>query len=106
MLDSRPFHGYAVRRRRAHHRSRSHRPDGNPGGTAQGARHVVITGMNPFRLDLARKMGATLAVDPSETPLAEVQKQLGMEEGFDVGLDQRVWLAFLDVDGTLTSAAK
>lgn len=71
-----------------------------------GARHVVITGMNPFRLDLARKMGAALAVDPSETPLAEVQKQLGMEEGFDVGLDQRVWLAFLDVDRTLTSAAK
>jgi threonine 3-dehydrogenase len=52
-----------------------------------GARHVVITDMNPFRLDLARKMGATLAVNPNETPLAEVQKQLGMTEGFDVGLE-------------------
>jgi threonine 3-dehydrogenase len=52
-----------------------------------GARHVVVTDMNPFRLELARKMGATLAVNPGETPLAEVQKQLGMMEGFDVGLE-------------------
>ncbi len=52
-----------------------------------GARHVVITDLNPFRLELARKMGATLAVNPNETPLAEVQKQLGMVEGFDVGLE-------------------
>ncbi len=52
-----------------------------------GARHVVITDLNPFRLKLARKMGATLAVNPNETPLAEVQKQLGMAEGFDVGLE-------------------
>ena len=52
-----------------------------------GARHIVITDMNPFRLDLARKMGATLAVNPTETPIAEVQKQLGMLEGFDVGLE-------------------
>ncbi|MGA2252056.1 L-threonine 3-dehydrogenase [Terracidiphilus sp.] len=52
-----------------------------------GARHVVITDVNPFRLDLARKMGATLAVNPNETPLAEIQKQLGMTEGFDVGLE-------------------
>jgi threonine 3-dehydrogenase len=52
-----------------------------------GARHVVITDMNPFRLDLARKMGATLAINPNETPLPEIQKQLGMTEGFDVGLE-------------------
>jgi threonine 3-dehydrogenase len=52
-----------------------------------GARHVVITDLNPFRLDLARKMGATLAIDPRETPVAEAQKQLGMQEGFDVGLE-------------------
>jgi threonine 3-dehydrogenase len=52
-----------------------------------GARHVVITDPNPYRLELARKMGATLAVNPMETPLAEVQKQLGMLEGFDVGLE-------------------
>jgi len=43
--------------------------------------------LNPYRLDLARKMGATLAVDPRETPLAEAQKKLGMREGFDVGLE-------------------
>jgi threonine 3-dehydrogenase len=52
-----------------------------------GARHVVITDMNSFRLNLARKMGATLAVDPSDVSLANVQKQLGMQEGFDVGLE-------------------
>ncbi len=52
-----------------------------------GARHVVITDMNPFRLELARRMGATLAVNPQETSLADVQQQLGMAEGFDVGLE-------------------
>jgi threonine 3-dehydrogenase len=52
-----------------------------------GARHIVVTDMNPYRLDLARKMGATLAVNPTETSLGEVQKQLGMAEGFDVGLE-------------------
>jgi threonine 3-dehydrogenase len=43
--------------------------------------------VNPFRLDLARKMGATLAVNPIEISLSEVQRQLGMTEGFDVGLE-------------------
>jgi threonine 3-dehydrogenase len=52
-----------------------------------GARHVVITDLNPFRLDLARKMGATLAINPAEVSLPEVQKKLGMTEGFDVGLE-------------------
>jgi len=52
-----------------------------------GARHVVVTDMNPFRLDLARKMGATVAVNPTETSIEEVQKKLGMQEGFDVGLE-------------------
>ena len=52
-----------------------------------GARHIVITDLNPFRLELARKMGATLAVNPNETPLNEVQRRLGMAEGFDVGLE-------------------
>jgi threonine 3-dehydrogenase len=51
------------------------------------ARHVVITDKNPYRLDLARKMGVTRAVDTAQTPLAEVQKELGMQEGFDVGLE-------------------
>lgn len=52
-----------------------------------GARHVVITDVNPFRLELARKMGATLAVDPRSQSLTDVQKQLDMREGFDVGLE-------------------
>lgn len=52
-----------------------------------GARHVVVTDMNPYRLELARKLGATLAVHAGETSLADVQKQLGMKEGFDVGLE-------------------
>jgi threonine 3-dehydrogenase len=52
-----------------------------------GARHVVITDVNPYRLDLARKMGVTLAVDVRETTIAETQNQLGMLEGFDVGLE-------------------
>jgi threonine 3-dehydrogenase len=52
-----------------------------------GARYVVATDLNPFRLEMARRMGATLAVNPTETSLADVQKQLGMTEGFDVGLE-------------------
>jgi threonine 3-dehydrogenase len=51
------------------------------------ARHVVITDVNPYRLDLARKMGVTRAVNTAETPLARVQQELGMKEGFDVGLE-------------------
>jgi threonine 3-dehydrogenase len=52
-----------------------------------GARHVVVTDLNPHRLDLAKRMGATLAVNARDTSPAEVQKQLGMTEGFDVGLE-------------------
>src|SRR6201984_2320013 len=52
-----------------------------------GARHVVVTDLNPYRLDLARRMGATVAVDPRERNLAEVQSELGMTEGFDIGLE-------------------
>jgi threonine 3-dehydrogenase len=52
-----------------------------------GARYVVTSDLNPYRLDLARKMGATLAVNPTETSIAETQKQLRMQEGFDVGLE-------------------
>jgi threonine 3-dehydrogenase len=52
-----------------------------------GARYVVVTDLNPYRLKLAYYMGATMAVDPRETSLADVQQQLGMKEGFDVGLE-------------------
>ena len=52
-----------------------------------GARHVVVTDLNPYRLELARRMGATLALDPRERDLADVQRELGMTEGFDIGLE-------------------
>src|SRR2546428_3727802 len=52
-----------------------------------GARYVVVTDINPYRLALARRMGATLAIDARKESLAEVQKKLGMKEGFDVGLE-------------------
>ena len=52
-----------------------------------GARFVVITDTNHFRLELARKMGVTLALDIREGSLPNVQKKLGMLEGFDVGLE-------------------
>ena len=52
-----------------------------------GARHVVVSDINPFRLDLARKMGASLAFDPRERDMADIQKELDMREGFDVGLE-------------------
>jgi threonine 3-dehydrogenase len=52
-----------------------------------GARHVVITDVNPRRLELAKKAGIPFTVDTRTTRLAEVQKQLGMREGFDVGLE-------------------
>ena len=52
-----------------------------------GARHVVITDVNPYRLDLARKMGVTVALDVRESSLADAQAKLGMKEGFDVGLE-------------------
>jgi len=52
-----------------------------------GARYVVITDVNEYRLTLARKMGVTEAVNIRECTLPEVQKRLGMTEGFDVGLE-------------------
>jgi threonine 3-dehydrogenase len=52
-----------------------------------GARHVVVSDPNPYRLELARTMGATVAVDPLATELADVRRELGMDEGFDVGLE-------------------
>ncbi|MGH9620104.1 MAG: L-threonine 3-dehydrogenase [Bryobacteraceae bacterium] len=52
-----------------------------------GARFVTVTDLNPYRLELAQKMGADLAADPRETSLAEMQRRLGMQEGFDVALE-------------------
>ncbi|MBV70709.1 MAG: L-threonine 3-dehydrogenase [Myxococcales bacterium] len=52
-----------------------------------GARHVVVTDLNPFRLELARKMGASLAIDPREISPREAMKHVGMVEAYDVGLE-------------------
>lgn len=52
-----------------------------------GARHVVITDVNPYRLELAKKLGATRAVNVAEENLQDVMNDLGMVEGFDVGLE-------------------
>jgi threonine 3-dehydrogenase len=52
-----------------------------------GARHVVITDVNPYRLDLARTIGVSVALDVRESSLEQTQTKLGMKEGFDVGLE-------------------
>ncbi len=52
-----------------------------------GARHVVVTDVNPYRLKLAQKMGATLALDVRREKIEDAQKKLGMKEGFDVGME-------------------
>jgi threonine 3-dehydrogenase len=52
-----------------------------------GARYVVITDVNEYRLDLARKVGVDLALNATQMPIAEAQAKLGMQEGFDVGLE-------------------
>ncbi|MDX4946852.1 MAG: L-threonine 3-dehydrogenase [Pseudomonadota bacterium] len=52
-----------------------------------GARHVVITDVNDYRLELAQKMGVTRAVNVSRENLKDVMKELGMQEGFDVALE-------------------
>ncbi|WP_242342514.1 L-threonine 3-dehydrogenase [Anaeromyxobacter terrae] len=66
-----------------------------------GARHVVVTDVNDYRLDLARKMGATRAVNVAREDLRGVMKDLGMKEGFDVGLEMsgngRAFRQMLDV---------
>lgn len=52
-----------------------------------GARHVVVTDMIEYRLDLAKKLGATRTVNLKEEKLTDVMKEIGMKEGFDVGLE-------------------
>jgi threonine 3-dehydrogenase len=72
-----------------------------------GARHVVITDVNPKRLALAEKIGVTAAINPAETRLAEVQKRLGMQEGFDVGLEMSGNAdAFRDMLANMSHGAK
>ncbi|MBN1815900.1 MAG: L-threonine 3-dehydrogenase [Sedimentisphaerales bacterium] len=52
-----------------------------------GARHVVVTDVNPYRLELAKKLGATRAVDVRQEKLEDVLRELDMKEGFDVGME-------------------
>ena len=52
-----------------------------------GARHVVVTDVNPYRLDLAKKAGATLTLDVRKQSIEQAQKELGMKEGFDVAME-------------------
>ncbi len=52
-----------------------------------GARYIVITDVSDFRLELARSVGVTLAVDVSRTSVGEAMSELGMREGFDVGFE-------------------
>jgi threonine 3-dehydrogenase len=52
-----------------------------------GARNVVVTDVNPYRLALARRLGATLTLDVRERSIATAQEELGMKEGFDIGLE-------------------
>ena len=72
-----------------------------------GARHVVITDVNPYRLELALKMGATRAVDVSKTKLTDVMSELGMTEGFDVGMEMSgVTTAFTDMLNNMNNGGK
>jgi threonine 3-dehydrogenase len=72
-----------------------------------GARFVVITDINPYRLALASKMGATMAINAREERLPEVQQRLGMTEGFDVGLEMSGSpAAFRDMLANMSHGAK
>lgn len=66
-----------------------------------GARYVVVTDVNPYRLELARQMGATLTIDVRNASIKDAMKTLGMKEGFDVGLEmsgnERAFKDMLDV---------
>jgi threonine 3-dehydrogenase len=72
-----------------------------------GARHVVITDINEYRLDLATKMGVTRAVDVSKESLTDVMTDLGMTEGFDVGLEMSgVPMAFTSMLDSMNNGGK
>ncbi|MBN8431083.1 L-threonine 3-dehydrogenase [Microbulbifer salipaludis] len=72
-----------------------------------GARHVVITDINEYRLNLAKKMGATRTVNVSREKLSDVMKDIGMTEGFDVGLEMSgVAVAFRDMLSAMNHGGK
>jgi threonine 3-dehydrogenase len=72
-----------------------------------GARYTVITDLNPYRLELAEKIGVTRAVNVKQRKLADIQKELGMTEGFDVGLEMSGTPAgFRDMLANMSHGAK
>jgi len=72
-----------------------------------GARHVVITDINEYRLDLAKQMGATRAVNVSKESLSDVMTELGMTEGFDVGMEMSgVPMAFTSMLESMNNGGK
>jgi threonine 3-dehydrogenase len=72
-----------------------------------GARYVVVTDVSPYRLDLARKIGVTMAADVSGTTVADAMRELGMREGFDVGFEMSGKPAALrDMLGSMTHGGK
>ncbi|MCA0900581.1 L-threonine 3-dehydrogenase [Microbulbifer agarilyticus] len=72
-----------------------------------GARHVVVTDINEYRLELAAKMGATRTVNVSKENLPDVMKDIGMTEGFDVGLEMSgVAVAFRDMLSAMNHGGK
>lgn len=72
-----------------------------------GARFIVITDVNDYRLEIARRMGATAAINVTETSITDTAEQLGMKEGFDVGLEMSGNIqAFRDMLQTMNYGAK
>lgn len=72
-----------------------------------GARHIVVTDINDYRLDLAKKLGATRVMNPMKEKLTDVMDELGMTEGFDVGLEMSGnATAFQDMVGAMFHGGK
>ena len=72
-----------------------------------GARFVVVTDVNDYRLELARKLGATLAINVTKTSIRDAMAELGMREGFDVGLEMSGnTSAFNDMIGTMNHGGR
>ena len=72
-----------------------------------GARHIVVTDVNDYRLDLAKKMGASRAVNVAKDRLKDVMDDLGMQEGFDIGLEMSgVPAAFRDMLNVMNHGGK
>jgi threonine 3-dehydrogenase len=72
-----------------------------------GARNVAVTDLNPYRLELAKKLGITHVFNAKETGVTEIQKQLKMKEGFDVGLEMSgSKIAFADMVDNMACGGK